>query len=51
MINNMNGYLNLTEMGPVTYRDTHMKIFFTVQNTDLDHSDSSELSLYFNITY
>ena len=51
IINNMNGYLNLTEMGAVTYSDTQMKIFFTVQNTELDHFDSSELSRYFNITY
>lgn len=51
VINNMQGYLNLTEMGPVEYKDTHMKVFYTVKNDLVDHFDSSELSRYFNITY
>lgn len=38
-------------MGPVEYKDTQMKVFYTIQNDLVDHHDYSELSRYFNITY
>ena len=51
MINAQHGHLNLTQMGPLAYGETHMKFVYTIQNEAADHFDSSELSRYFNITF